>query len=116
MVHHRFRQPVWILRRRLIVHRQSRGRGPRYCPSSSSTKTPGKLNFYFAVSITVETSSGPAIVTPVYFGQGHTFIHNNWWIGGSAVKYDGSGPAYLTVVGSGQFSISGGTSSFELSS
>jgi hypothetical protein len=91
------------------------GAGHAYCPSSSSTKTPGKLNFYFAVSITVETSSGPVIVTPVYFGQGHTFIHNNWWIGGSAVKYDGSGPAYLAV-GSGQFSISGGTSSFELSS
>jgi hypothetical protein len=91
------------------------GAGHAYCPSSSSTKTPGKLNFYFAVSITVETSSGSVTVPPVYFGQGHTFIHNNWWIGGSAVKYDGSGPAYLAV-GSGQFSISGGTSSFELSS
>jgi len=91
------------------------GAGHAYCPSSSSTKTPGKLNFYFAVSITVETSSGPVTVTPVYFGQGHTFIHNNWWIGGSAVTYDGSGPAYLAV-GSGRFSISGGISSFQLSS
>jgi hypothetical protein len=87
------------------------GVGHAYCPSSSKTKTPGKLNFYFAVSITV----GPVTVTPVYFGQGHTFIHNNWWIGGSAVTYGGSGSAYLAV-GSGQFSISGGTSSFELSS
>jgi hypothetical protein len=88
------------------------GSGYAFSPSSSSTRTPGKLNLYFAVLLTLSTSQGTTTVGPVYLGQGHTFLSNNWWIGGEAVTYD-NGSATLSA-GGARFSISGGVSSFLL--
>jgi len=67
---------------------------------------------YFAVLLTLSTSQGTITVGPVYFGQGHTLLSNNWWIGGEAVTYD-NGSATLSA-GGAQFSVSGGVSSFLL--
>jgi len=90
------------------------GAGYAFSPNSASTKTPGKLNFYCAVQLVINTGSGPTTSDPIYFAQGHIRFPpaNNWWIGGSSVNHSGSS-ATLTIAGN-TFIVTGGNSSFEL--
>lgn len=50
--------------------------------------SPGKLNFFFAVDITLDNGKSGR----VYLGQGHYSEGfndvNNWWIGGDLVEWD----------------------------
>jgi hypothetical protein len=63
--------------------------------------TPGSLNFYFGVTLTLKGSLGPVTV---YLAQGSE-IDNNWWIGGGNIKYgqlefiSGGNLAALTISG-----------------
>jgi len=87
-----------------------------YAPSGGDKSGPGALNFFFGVTLTLQTDSG-RIDVPVYLGQGHYSLTNNWWIGGNTVlNYDAP---YLLAISNNQIksvlSLSGGTSSFSLS-
>jgi phospholipase C len=56
------------------------GSAKEYAPSGGGG-TPKDLNFMFAMTLFFQ-SGGSATV---YFAQGHEFLTNNWWIGGSSI-------------------------------
>jgi phospholipase C len=58
----------------------SGGSSKEYAPSGGGGGTPRELNFYF--SVTFQFADGYATV---YLAQGHYFLTNNWWIGGSPI-------------------------------
>jgi len=83
-----------------LFNSQAGGVGHVYSPASSKTKEPSQLNFFFAVSMTVENQEGTerATIDDVYLGQGSegAGTENNWWIGGAALTY-ANGSASLAV-------------------
>jgi hypothetical protein len=56
------------------------------------------LNFYFGVNVSLVVD-GTVYTVPVYLGQGHTGLDNNWWIGGNAINGKGTDDSALLVVG-----------------
>lgn len=96
----------------------SGGVGHVYSPEAISDASPTDLNFYFGVTLGIETKGITNYLT-VYFGQGHRALRNNWWIGSPDVA-KGSKPI-LTVLGTPDgetrqvYTISGGVSDFQLS-
>lgn len=81
--------------------------------------SPGKLNFYFGVNLSIDTETGTETIT-AYLGQGsYGVAHNNWWFGSSAIIFavppNGSGFSPKLVIGDSQFSLQApGDSSFNL--
>lgn len=47
--------------------------------------TPNKLNFYFAVTVSVRTPTGVGSAM-LYLGQGNKGSTNNWWLGGACIN------------------------------
>lgn len=47
--------------------------------------TPDELNFWFGLQIEFSTSQGTGTAV-LNVGQGHTGVHDNWWLGGSIVN------------------------------
>jgi hypothetical protein len=95
---------------------QSGGPAHEYSEGTWSDDSPAELHFFFGVTVTVLLYPGQQDIT-LYFGQGHTGLRNNWWIGGSNVAwvnapffYDGP----VISIGSTQYYLSGGVSSFNL--
>ena len=65
---------------------------------SVSDSSPGELNFYLTVDVTLQVGTNTNTVT-VYLGQGDAGTGaNNWWIGGSCISDSGQ----LTAVVGGQ--------------
>ena len=86
---------------------------------SFNSVTGGSSHLYSEGAWFDRSPSDPGqVTTPVYLGQGHTGLRNNRWIGGSNVTYINApffytGPAL--VIGNSTFYLSGGASSFSLS-
>lgn len=79
-------------------------------------KSPEELNFYFGTVVTFSIG-GASIPVTLYFGQGHRFASNNWWIGGEAVQSgDARGPVLVVSNGTIQavFGIQAQTSAMTL--
>jgi hypothetical protein len=88
-----------------------------YCPTASFDTSPGSLNFYFGIIITINVPNNGQIALPIiYLGQGHTGFNNNWWIGGNAVNTTQPPGSDIVVIVNNvivmQIQLSGGTSSF----
>lgn len=47
--------------------------------------TPDELNFWFSLQIEFSTSKGTGTAI-LNVGQGHSGVHNNWWLGGAIVN------------------------------
>jgi hypothetical protein len=73
---------------------QTGGSVHEYAPSGGGG-TPGNLNFYFGVRITMLVNN-TQIPVDVYFAQGSYGTTNNWWIGGNTVV--NKGDALLLVI------------------
>ena len=56
--------------------------GSGHCAAKGGGSTPGELNFYFGVTLDINTNAGNIPVT-LYLGQGHYATTNNWWLGGN---------------------------------
>jgi hypothetical protein len=95
------------------------GASHEYTNSSwwSLGSSPGDLNFYFGVNLTVGTET-----ITVYLGQGHHGAdQNNWWFGSSALIFvvppNGFPPGFTPklVIGDAKFAFQAtGNSSFNL--
>jgi len=97
------------------------GASHEYVSSSWSANSPGTLNFYFGVNLSIGTET-----ITVYLGQGNWgALHHNWWFGSRALilasfVLPGEQPAVLSfgpqiVIDGTQFSLQGtGDSSFNL--
>lgn len=96
---------------------KSGGIGHVISPYSWSDKSPSDMNFYFGVNVCFSIKN-ETFYTKLYFGQGHTGLRNNWWIGGEnvAVQYNSVGiiaiPSGLGGEVNEVFSITGGVSNF----
>src|SRR5262245_58857194 len=58
-------------------NRAAGGDGHEWATFDFADQTPAELNFYFGVSVTLDID-GTAYTVPVYLGQGHTGLDNNW--------------------------------------
>lgn len=69
--------------------------------ASSGDKTPGELNFYFGLNLSLKLpNGGPLDTLPIYLGQGSSGSTNNWWLGAKALV--NASDAYLLATQSGQ--------------
>jgi hypothetical protein len=84
-----------------------------YSTYSVEDKSPAELNFYFGVYLNIEVNATFYSI-PLYLGQGHTGLDNNWWIGGNAVCVGNSEVAELAI-GNGQARlVMAGMNAFEI--
>ncbi|HET6978975.1 MAG TPA: hypothetical protein VFI24_21765 [Pyrinomonadaceae bacterium] len=72
------------------------------CTTTNIGNTPGQLNFFFGVDLSLKQGGVPSTVT-VYLGQGsNDWGANNWWIGGDCISSEGVlsawfGPDLITL-------------------
>jgi hypothetical protein len=87
-----------------------------YCPTASFDTSPGALNFFFGVTITVNVPNVGQVQLPeLYLAQGHVGFNNNWWIGGNAINTTQNVSDLVVVYNNQvvmQIQLSGGVSNF----
>jgi phospholipase C len=91
------------------------GKSHEYAPDGNSTGVPEELNFYFAVTINLQTPNGATSVV-AYLGQGSHSSNENWWIGGQCIESNNGKPKLIAQVGNVTVSIplSGNDDTFKL--
>lgn len=66
------------------------------------------------MNLTVEVVGGKETI-PVYLGQGHTGLNNNWWFGGgNALVWVNEAQGWMLTIGGTQFQLAYNTSTFWL--
>lgn len=93
------------------------GRYHSFSPTANSDQ-PGKLNFYFGVTIGLKLG-GEIYYETIYLAQGHMGLNNNWWIGSRSLAQKSYAILVVQTPVTNEveqvYNISGGVSNFSLS-